>query len=99
MTGNIGHGVSEISQAISAQAERLAFSYRTQFTNEPAEQLATKLTALAPDNLNWAFFVNSGSEASEYAIRAAIGHWRAQGLPQKTKVLSRRNSYHGMTMG
>lgn len=99
MTANIGHGVSEISEAIASQAERLAFSYRTQFTNEPAEKLASKLTDLAPENLDWAFFVNSGSEASEFAIRAAIGHWRVQGLPEKTKVLSRRNSYHGMTMG
>src|SRR5690625_950820 len=99
MTATIGHGVSEISEAIAAQAKRLAFSYRTQFTNEPAEELAAKLTALAPKNLDWAFFVNSGSEASEFAIRAALGHWRAQGKPRKTKVLSRRNSYHGMTMG
>lgn len=99
MTANIGHGVQEISKAVSAQAERLAFSYRTQFTNQPAEELAARLTRLAPDGINWAFFVNSGSEASEFAMRAAIAHWRALGRTQKTKILGRENSYHGMTMG
>lgn len=99
MTASIGHGVAEIAQAMQAQAEKVAFSYRTQFTNLPAEELAARLTALAPGDLDWAFFVNSGSEASEFAIRAAVGHWRELGRPQKTKVLGRHSSYHGMTMG
>lgn len=99
MTASIGHGAEEIALVMKDQAARVAFTYRTQFTNAPAEDLARKLTALAPGDLNWAFFVNSGSEASEFAIRATIGHWREKGRPEKSKILGRHMSYHGMTMG
>lgn len=99
MTASIGHGVSSVVRAIEDQASRVAFSYRTQFTNAPAEELARRLAALAPGDLNWAFFVNSGSEATEFAMRAAIGYWREHGQPDKVKILGRRVSYHGMTMG
>lgn len=99
MTASIGHGVEEVAEAMKEQARRVAFTYRTQFTNEPAEELARRLTRLAPGDLNWAFFVNSGSEASEFALRTAVSHWRANGAPDKVKVLGRHTSYHGMTMG
>ncbi|WP_440711788.1 aminotransferase class III-fold pyridoxal phosphate-dependent enzyme [Herbiconiux sp. YIM B11900] len=99
MTASIGHGVKEVATAAAAQAEQVAFSYRTQFTNVPAENLARRLTELAPGDLNSTFFVNSGSEASEFAIRAAVNHWREKGQPAKAKILSRQVSYHGMTMG
>jgi adenosylmethionine-8-amino-7-oxononanoate aminotransferase len=99
MTANIGHGVKEITRAIDEQLSRVAFTYRTQFTNEPAEALAKRLTRRAPGDLDWAFFVSSGSEATEFAMRAAIGYWREVGRPAKTKILSRHLSYHGMTLG
>ena len=99
MTASIGHGVEEIAEAIQAQLARVAFTYRTQFTNQPAEQLARRLTTLAPGDLNWAFFVSSGSEATEYAMRAAVGYWQKKSQPNKVKVLARHTSYHGMTMG
>jgi adenosylmethionine-8-amino-7-oxononanoate aminotransferase len=99
MTASIGHGVAEIAEIMRRQAQSIAFSYRTQFTNEPAERLARRLTSLAPGDLDYAFFVSSGSEAAEFAIRTAVGHWRTLGQPDKVKVLSRQTSYHGMTMG
>jgi adenosylmethionine-8-amino-7-oxononanoate aminotransferase len=99
MTANIGHGVAEIGEVMREQASQVAFTFRTQFTNEPAERLAKKLTSLAPGDLNWAFFANSGSEATEFAIRVALQYWRENGKPGKVKVLSRHVSYHGMTMG
>lgn len=99
MTANIGHGVDEIAAAMSGQCRRVAFTYRTQFTNLPAEQLARRLTDIAPGDLDKAFFVNSGSEASEFAIRTAVSYWRERGLPGKVKILGRTISYHGMTMG
>ncbi|QOT16803.1 aspartate aminotransferase family protein [Paenarthrobacter sp. YJN-5] len=99
MTANIGHGVEEVAEAMKHQAGRVAFTYRTQFTNLPAEDLARRLTAMAPGDLDWAFFVNSGSEASEFAIRSAVSYWRERGAPGKVKVLGRNISYHGMTMG
>ncbi|TXL70442.1 aminotransferase class III-fold pyridoxal phosphate-dependent enzyme [Vineibacter terrae] len=99
MTVSIGHGVSTVLAAIQRQAEAVCFTYRTQFTTEPAEQLASELTALAPEGINAAFFVNSGSEATELAMRAAIQYWREVGQPGKTRILGRQISYHGMTMG
>lgn len=99
MTASIGHGVAEVADVMREQAERVAFTYRTQFTNDPAEELACRLADLAPGDLNTAFFVSSGSEATEFAMRAAISHWREKGEPQKVKVLGRHVSYHGMTMG
>jgi adenosylmethionine-8-amino-7-oxononanoate aminotransferase len=99
MTANIGHGVPEVAAAISAQLEKVAFTYRTQFTSEPAEKLAARLTSLAPGDLNYAFFLNSGSEASEHSIRVSLHIWRERGRPEKTKILGRQRGYHGMTMG
>ncbi|CAB4933155.1 MAG: aminotransferase class III-fold pyridoxal phosphate-dependent enzyme [Actinobacteria bacterium] len=99
MTASLGHGVPEITAAIDEQLRHVAFTYRTQFTNQPAEELASRLTAKAPGDLNWAFFVSSGSEATEFAMRAALGYWREVGRPEKIKVLGRHISYHGMTLG
>lgn len=99
MTASIGHGVEEITAAITEQLSRVAFTYRTQFTSEPAEELARRLTELAPGDLDSVFFVSSGSEATEFAMRAAIGHWRRLGHPEKVSILSRHLSYHGMTLG
>lgn len=99
MTASIGHGVVEIAEVMKEQASRVAFTYRTQFTSEPAERLALKLVALAPGDLNWVSFVNSGSEASELAIRTSVANSRERDRPEKVKILSRHISYHGMTMG
>jgi adenosylmethionine-8-amino-7-oxononanoate aminotransferase len=99
MTVSLGHGVPEIIAAIEAQARKLCFSYRTQFTNAPAEELATALVERAPNGITHAFFVNSGSEAAELAIRSSIQYWKECGRPQKTLILGRDVSYHGMTMG
>jgi adenosylmethionine-8-amino-7-oxononanoate aminotransferase len=99
MTANIGHGVGEIGAVMHEQSDKVAFTFRHQFTNEPAERLATRITGLAPGDLNAVAFVNGGSEASEYAIRVALQYWRARGRSSKVKILSRHTSYHGMTMG
>jgi adenosylmethionine-8-amino-7-oxononanoate aminotransferase len=99
MTANLGHGLKEIADEMAAQAVTVAFTFRNQFSNVPAEKLARKLCQLAPGDLDRAFFVNSGSEASEYAIRMSIHYWKERGQPNKTKILGRVTSYHGMTMG
>ncbi|MFF2457872.1 aspartate aminotransferase family protein [Peribacillus simplex] len=99
VTVSIGHGVQEIIKETLAQAEKISFSYRSQFTNEPAEKLAEKLSQLAPGDLNWSFFVNSGSEATETAMKIAIQYWQEKGQPQKDRIISRWTSYHGITMG
>jgi adenosylmethionine-8-amino-7-oxononanoate aminotransferase len=99
VTANIGHGVTEIIEAMQKQAQKVSFVYRSQFTSEAAEALAEKIAAMTPGNLNWCFFVNSGSEATETAMKMAIQFWQEKGVSTKTRVLSRWVSYHGITLG
>ena len=100
VTASIGHRVPEIIQAMDEQANKVSFVYRSQFTSEPAEMLARKLNELVDaDEDYWSFFVNSGSEATETAMKVAIQHWQEQGNYRKNKILSRWISYHGITLG
>ncbi|MFX3623083.1 MAG: aspartate aminotransferase family protein [Ectobacillus sp.] len=99
ITAAIGHGVEEVVQAMIKQARKVAFVYRSQFTNEAAELLAKKLSEISPGDLNWSFFVNSGTEATETAMKIAIQHFQEKGFPGKHKILSRWMSYHGITIG
>jgi adenosylmethionine-8-amino-7-oxononanoate aminotransferase len=99
VTANIGHGVSEIIEAMNEQAKKVSFVYRSQFTSEAAEDLAKKMSGMLSGDLNWCFFVNSGSEATETAMKMAIQYWQEKGVQTKTKVLSRWVSYHGITLG
>lgn len=99
MTVAIGHGVPEVIEAMQKQAEQVCFTYRSQFTSRSAEELAQMLAGLAPGDVNHVFFVNSGSEATELCMRTAIQYWRECGRPERTRVLGRKTSYHGMTMG
>lgn len=99
ITVSIGHGNVSIAKAIKEQALKVAFAYRSHFTNQPAEELAGLLTNLAPKDLNWVFFVNSGSEATEMAMKIAIQYWQERGYPSKNRIISRWMSYHGITMG
>ncbi len=99
MTASLGHGVEEIAAAVATQLSKVASTYRTQFNSVPAEELARRLADLASGDLDRMSFVNSGSEATEFAIRAAVGYWRAVGAPAKVKILGRELSYHGMTTG
>ena len=99
VTASIGHGVQEVIHAMHEQANKVSFVYRSQFTSEPAEQLAEKLAQMSPGDINWSFFVNSGSEATETAMKIAIQYWQEQGNFTKNKILSRWMSYHGITIG
>ncbi|MEH7389865.1 aspartate aminotransferase family protein [Bacillus sp. JJ1503] len=99
ITANIGHGVKEIIDAMHEQAKRVSFVYRSQFTSDAAEKLARKIAEQTIGDLNWCFFVNSGSEATETAMKIAIQYWQEKGIHTKTKVLSRWMSYHGITLG
>lgn len=99
VTVSIGHGVPEVIQAMQAQAEHVSFIYRSQFTTQPSEDLAKKISEWTPGDLNWSFFVNSGSEATETAMKIAIQYWQEKGIETKTKIISRWIGYHGITMG
>lgn len=99
ITANIGHAVDEIAEAIYAQAKKVSFAFRGHFSSEVVEQLGAKLAAWAPGDINWCFFVNSGSEANEMAQRIAIQYWQEKGYSTKNRIISRWMSYHGNTVG
>ena len=95
----IGHGRADIAKAMSDQAERLAYIPSWSATNPTTVEAAALITDLAPGDLDAVFFVSSGSEAVESAIKFARQYHAAQGYPGRTKVISRVNAYHGTTMG
>jgi adenosylmethionine-8-amino-7-oxononanoate aminotransferase len=98
----IGHGVPEIAAAMAAQAGQMAFAHTSQFQSEPAEQLATRLLALAPKNFQnggRVYFTSGGSEATETAIKLARQFHLECGQTSRYRVVSRSQSYHGSTLG
>ena len=95
-----GHGQPAIVDAIAAQAARLdAFHTFDRFTNEPADHLAERLAALAPMPDARVFLVNGGSEAVDTAIKLARLAHHLAGEADRTVVISRMPSYHGVTFG
>jgi adenosylmethionine-8-amino-7-oxononanoate aminotransferase len=99
VSANLGHGNERMARAAAAQLEKIAFTYRLQFENQPANDLAELLVQLSPPELDRVFFVNSGSEAVESAIKLARQYWWSVGKQGKSIFLSRRPSYHGATLG
>lgn len=96
---NVGYGRQEIVDAVTEQMKRLAFYPQTQIT-EPASRLAARLAELTPGDLNHFFFVNSGSEANETALKAARQYARQRHPGEdRYKVIARYQGYHGFTMG
>jgi adenosylmethionine-8-amino-7-oxononanoate aminotransferase len=95
----IGHGNRRVAAAIGAQAASLTYVHSGFFTTEPAEALADLLLGDEPGGLSHAFFVSSGSEAMESAIKLARQYFLEVGEPQRTRFIARRQSYHGNTLG
>ncbi len=87
---SIGHGVQEIGRAMAAQSSQIAFAHTSQFHTAQAEKLAARLLALAP---------SGGSEATETAIKLVRQYHLETGQKNRYRVLSRRQSYHGSTLG
>jgi PLP-dependent transaminase len=96
----VGHGRRELAEAARAQMETLEY-YASfwEFSNPPAIELAARLAALAPGDLNRVFFTNGGSEGNETAIKLARLAWHAAGQPQRTVVIARKMGYHGVSYG
>ncbi len=98
---NVGHGRKEIKDAIIAQIDKL--SYYSTFgltTNKPSVDLASMLVRMtAQEGMTKAFFSSGGSEANEAAIKLARQYWRLMGHPARTKIISLRRAYHGVTLG
>lgn len=96
---NLGHSVDGVGDVMANQAERLDYISLSHFTAKAPERLADHLTDLTPGDLNAAFFVTSGSEAVESAIKLARAYHRRRGRSDKSVVVSRWQSYHGATLG
>jgi adenosylmethionine-8-amino-7-oxononanoate aminotransferase len=97
---NVGHGRRELADAAARQMATMAFSSAyVGTTNKPAIELAARLAALAPGDLNTVFFTTGGAESNESAFKTARFYWNVRGRPDKVKILSRTNGYHGVTMG
>jgi adenosylmethionine-8-amino-7-oxononanoate aminotransferase len=99
---SIGHGVAEIGRAMAEQSSQVAFAHTTQFHSAPAEKLAARLLELAPSNFRnggRVYFTSGGSEASETAIKLVRQYHLEKGQPSRYRVVSRRQSYHGSTLG
>ena len=95
---NIGHGVREIGDAMAAQASRIAYVNGTAFTSEPVEGFASELAALTPGELDHIYFLSSGSEAVEAALKLARQYWVESGRPEKRELISLSPGYHGNTL-
>lgn len=96
---NIGHGRTDIPAAATKQMETLAYWTNWSATHPSSAEAAGLIAGLAPGDLDVVFFVNSGSEAVESAIKFARQYHRSQGEPQRTKIIARDMAYHGTTLG
>jgi adenosylmethionine-8-amino-7-oxononanoate aminotransferase len=99
---SIGHGVPEIGRAMAEQSSQIAFAHTSQFHTAPAEKLAARLLAMAPPNFRSGgrvYFTSGGSEATETAIKLARQFHLESGQKYRYRVISRRQSYHGSTLG
>jgi len=95
----VGHGRSELAEAASKQASELAYFPLWSYAHPNAIELAERLAALAPGDLNRVFFTTSGSEAVESAWKLARSYFRQVGEHGRYKVISRAIAYHGSSMG
>ena len=98
---NLGHGVSEIGDAMAAQAAKLAYVSGMTLSHTAVEELAGELAALAPGGRNhdWKVYpLSSGSDAVECALKLARQYWSEQGLASKSKIVALAPAYHGNTI-
>ncbi|WP_297769167.1 aspartate aminotransferase family protein [uncultured Roseovarius sp.] len=95
----LGHSDPDVTAAIKAQADRLAFAHTGFFTSDPAESLADRLIAHAPEGIDRVYFVSGGSEAVEAALKLARQYCIETGAPERHCFIARRQSYHGNTLG
>jgi beta-alanine--pyruvate transaminase len=96
---NAGHGRREISQAVAHSLEQMDFAPPFQMGHPQAFDLANKVKKLAPAGLDHVFFVNSGSEAVDTALKIALQYQRLKGEATRTRLIGRERGYHGVNLG
>ncbi|MDE2008262.1 MAG: aspartate aminotransferase family protein [Rhodospirillales bacterium] len=95
----LGHGNARVNAAIADQLARVAYVHTAIFTNAAAEELAEWLLDGEPGGLTHAYFISSGSEGMEAALKLARQYFLEIGQHQRTRFIARRQSYHGTTLG
>lgn len=95
----LGHSDRDVIDAIKTQLDSMAFAHTSFLTSEPAEDLAQLLIKHAPKGLDRVYFVSGGSEAVEAALKLARQYFVEVGQPKRSKIIARRQSYHGNTLG
>lgn len=95
----LGHRHPDVVEAVVAQARQVAYIHTSFFTSDAAERLARRVAEDCPGDLNHVYFVDSGSEATETALKMARQYFLEIGEPGRTQVISRKQSYHGNTLG
>lgn len=96
---NIGHGVSEVIERMTKQAEKISFVYGGTFTSDVRRNLAEKIISIAPEGMDKVFLCSGGSEAMESLMKIARQYQIEAGREKKNKIISRWQSYHGNTFG
>ncbi len=97
---NIGHGNKEVAAFAKEQIERIAFTHLSRWTVDSIELCAEKIASWCPGDLDYAYFVSGGSEATETALKMARQYFiERDGKTSKWKVISKWNSFHGNTIG
>ncbi len=95
----LGHSDQKVVEAMKAQLDNIAYAHTGFFSTESAEKLADKLIEHAPEGIERVYLVSGGSEAVEAALKLARQYFVERGEPQRKHVISRRQSYHGNTLG
>ena len=96
---NAGHNRDPIVAAIARQAAELDYAAAFHFAHPKSFELASRLAALAPADLNRVFFCNSGSEAVDTALKIALAYHNVRGEAGRTRLIGRERGYHGVGFG
>jgi adenosylmethionine-8-amino-7-oxononanoate aminotransferase len=96
---NVGHGRTEVVEAMAAQAQAAAYVHAIMFTSQPLEDYAAALAEVSPIPDPRFYFLSSGAEVVEGAIKLARQIQTARGETRRHLVIGRNQSYHGMTFG
>ncbi|GBH23336.1 aspartate aminotransferase family protein [Burkholderia vietnamiensis] len=95
----LGHGRTEITEAVSRQIAQLDYAPAFPFGHPKSFELANKIKELTPAGLAYVFFPGSGSEAADTSLKMARAYWRAKGKGTKTRLIGREKGYHGVNFG
>ncbi|WP_206999019.1 aspartate aminotransferase family protein [Trinickia mobilis] len=95
----LGHGRTEIVEAVSRQVAQLDYAPAFQFGHPKSFELANRIKDLTPAGLDYVFFTGSGSEAADTSLKMARAYWRAKGKGTKTRLIGREKGYHGASFG